>query len=72
VINSLAGCGKTVSAWQNFDGLRVWNKPGLSGCLVCLVYLVSLGQPNKPDKPNRLNEQDGLADFFSILRNGRM
>jgi hypothetical protein len=48
-------------------------------CLVYLVYPVSLVQPNKqdkqnkpikrdrPDRPNRLNEQDRLADFFSIL-----
>jgi len=34
---------------------------------VCLVHLVSLMQPHKPDRPNRPNEQDGLADFFSIL-----
>jgi hypothetical protein len=34
---------------------------------VCLVQLVRLMQPNKPDRPNRLNEQDRLADFFSIL-----
>ena len=31
---------------------------------VCLVHLVSLMQPNKPDRPN---EQDRLADFFSVL-----
>ncbi len=31
------------------------------------VHLVSLMQPNKPDRPNRPNEQEGLADFFSIL-----
>ncbi len=30
----------------------------------CLVHLVSLMQPDGPDRPN---EQDGLADFFSIL-----
>ena len=47
--------------------------------LVHLVYSVSLDQPNKqdkpnkpikrdrPDRPNRPYEQDGLADFFSIL-----
>jgi hypothetical protein len=44
--------------------------------LVHLVYPVSLVQPNKQDKPNkpikrdrpnRPNEQDRLADFFSIL-----
>jgi hypothetical protein len=35
--------------------------------LVHLVYPVSLVQPNKRDKPNRPNEQDRLADFFSIL-----
>ena len=29
-----------------------------------LVHLVSPMQPNKPDRPN---EQDRLADFFSIL-----
>jgi hypothetical protein len=61
----LAGCGKTILAQQNFDGLHVWDKPGLSGYLVCLV---SLMQPNTPDRPNRPNEQDRLADFFSILR----
>ncbi len=27
----LAGCGKTISLEQNFDGLHVWGKPGLSG-----------------------------------------
>ena len=27
----LAGCGKTILAQQNFDGLHVWDKPGLSG-----------------------------------------
>jgi hypothetical protein len=49
-------------------------------CLVCLVslvhlvdlvYPVGLVQPNnrdRPDRPNRLNEQDRLADFFSILQ----
>jgi len=37
---------------------------------VFLVHLVSLIQPNKPDRPNRLNEQDWLADFFSILLEG--
>jgi hypothetical protein len=25
----LEGCGKTISAQQNFDSLHVWNKPGL-------------------------------------------
>jgi hypothetical protein len=35
--------------------------------LVCLVHLVSLIQLNKPDRLNRPNEQDKLADFFSIL-----
>ena len=64
---TLAGCGKAVSAQQNFEGLHVWNKPGLSGYLVCLVHLVSLMQPNKPDRSNRPNKQDRLADFFSIL-----
>jgi hypothetical protein len=37
---------------------------------VYLVHLVSFGQPNTRDKlnrPNRPNEQDKLADFFSIL-----
>ena len=34
---------------------------------VCLVHLVNLMQPNKLDRPNRPNEQDRLADFFSIL-----
>jgi hypothetical protein len=53
--------------------IRGVTKPGLSGYLVCLVhmvYLVDLVQPNNPDRPNRLNrpnEQDRLADFFSIL-----
>jgi hypothetical protein len=28
---ALAGCGTTISAQQNFDGPRVWQKPGLSG-----------------------------------------
>ena len=51
-------------ARETFDGPHVWDKPGLSGYLVCLVHLVSLMQPNKPDRPN---EQDRLADFFSIL-----
>ena len=49
-------------ARENFDGLHVWGKPGLSG------YLVSLMQPNKPDRPNRPNEQDRLANeqhFYS-------
>jgi hypothetical protein len=32
-----------------------------SVCSVCLVYLVELDQPDRP------NEQDRLADFFSIL-----
>jgi hypothetical protein len=64
---SFTGCGKTMLARWSFDGLHVWDKPGLSGYLVCLVHLVSLMQPNKPDRPNRPNEQDGLADFFSIL-----
>jgi hypothetical protein len=27
-------------------------------------------QPNKPDRPNRPDEQDGLAEFFSILLGG--
>jgi hypothetical protein len=51
-------------AYENFDGPHVWDKPGLSSCL---VHLVSLIQPNKPDRPNRQDEQDRLADFFSIL-----
>ncbi len=34
---TLAGCGKTISAGQNFDGSHVWDKPGLSGYLVHLV-----------------------------------
>ena len=59
----LACCGKTILPRQNFKGLHVWDKPGLSGYLVCLVHLVSLMQPNKPDRPNRPNEQDRLADF---------
>jgi hypothetical protein len=54
-------------ARENVAGQQVWNKPGLSSCLVCLVHLVSLIQPNKPDRLNRPNEQDRLADFFSIL-----
>jgi hypothetical protein len=52
--------------------------------LVCFVYLADLvrlvsfvqpnkrdkpNRPNKPERPNRPNEQDGLADFFSILIN---
>ena len=36
----LAGCGKTILAQQNFDGLHVWDKSGLSGYLVCLVSLI--------------------------------
>jgi hypothetical protein len=51
-------------AHENVDGTQVWDKPGLSSCL---VHLVSLIQPNKPDRPNRPNEQDRLTDFFSIL-----
>ena len=27
----LTGCGKTISALQNFDGLDVWDKPSLTG-----------------------------------------
>jgi hypothetical protein len=27
----LAGCGKTISVQQNFDGLHICDKPGLSG-----------------------------------------
>ena len=27
----LANCGNIISAQQNFRGLHVWNKPGLSG-----------------------------------------
>ena len=38
----LAGCGKTISVQQNFDGPHVWHKSGLSGYLVCLVHLVDL------------------------------
>ena len=49
---------------ENFDGPHVWDKPGLSGYL---VYLVGLVQPNRRDRPDRPNEQDRLADFFSIL-----
>jgi len=52
---ALTGCGKIL-----------WHKPGLSGYLVNLVGLV---QPNKQDRPDRPNEQDRLADFFSILLN---
>jgi hypothetical protein len=63
-VESVAGCGKTISTQQNFDVLQVWNKPGLSGYLVDLVHLVSFVQPKKPDKPNKPNEQDGLADFI--------
>ena len=63
----LAGCGKTISAQQNFIGLHVWDKPGLSGYLVCLVHLVSPIQLNKPDRPNKPNEQHRLADFFNSL-----
>ncbi len=58
---------KIMWARQNFTGRHVWDKPGLSGYLVCLVHLVILIQPNKPDRRNRPNEQDRLADFFSIL-----
>jgi hypothetical protein len=50
------GCGKTISAQQNFDGLHVWDRLGLSGYLVCLVHLVGLIQPNKPDQPDRPEE----------------
>ena len=64
---ALAVCGKTISAQQSLDGLHVRDKPGLSGYLVYLVHLVSLMQPNKPERLNRPNEQDRLADFFSIL-----
>ena len=66
----LGARGKTVSAQQDFDGLHVWGKPGLSGYLVCLVhlvylvclvhlvYLVRLVQPNKQDKLNKPNKRD--------------
>jgi len=60
---------KTSRLRENYVGPRelrgphVWDKPGLSGHL---VRLVSLMQPNKPDRPNGPNEQDRLADFFSI------
>ncbi len=64
VIPTLADCGKTILARENFDSPHVWDKPGLSGYL---VYLVSLIQPNTPDRPNRPHEQDRLADCFSIL-----
>jgi hypothetical protein len=57
-------------AREPFDGPHVWDKPGLSGYLVCLVHLVSLMQSNKSDRPNRPEEQDRLADFFSILLGG--
>ena len=36
-------------------------------CLVCLVKQDQLDERNKPDGPNRPNEQDRLADCFSIL-----
>jgi hypothetical protein len=62
-VESVTGCGNTILTQHNFDGLQVWDKPGLSGYLVDLVHLVSFVQPKKPDKPNKPNEQDGLADF---------
>jgi hypothetical protein len=31
------------------------------------VWLASCNQTNQTDRPNRPHEQDGLADFFSIL-----
>src|SRR2546427_5550253 len=34
---------------------------------VCLVCLVKQDQQDEQNKPDRPNEQDGLADFFSIL-----
>ena len=37
------------------------------GFLVCLVYLVKQDQQDEQNKSDRPNEQDGLADFFSIL-----
>jgi hypothetical protein len=56
----LVGCGKTVLVRENFDP-RVWHHPGLSGHLIYLV------QANNRDRLNRPNEQDRLANFFSIL-----
>jgi len=44
----LTGCGKTISAQQNFDGLHAWASPVYLVYLVylvdlvCFVYLVSL------------------------------
>ena len=43
------------------------DQAGLSGYLVHLVSLVDLVYLVSLDRPNRLNEQDSLADFFSIL-----
>jgi hypothetical protein len=34
---------------------------------VCLVCLVKQDQQDEQNKPDRPNEQDGLADFLSIL-----
>ena len=63
----LGACEKTVSAQQDFDGLHVWGKPGLSGYLVCLVQPNKQDKLNKPNKRDRPNEQDRLADFSNIL-----
>jgi len=30
-VAALAGCGKTISAQRNFEGMHVWDKPGVSG-----------------------------------------
>ena len=47
--------GKTISAQQNLDGPRIWDKPGLSGLSglfgrsVWFIRLVSFNQTNETD-----------------------
>jgi len=65
------GCGAEVSRGEDRlagkrcglseNGPQVWEKALLSGYHVSPVSLM------QPDRPSRPNEQDRLADFFSIL-----
>ena len=77
--SALAGCGK-LSWHARTSIIRTWGANPV--CLVIwflwsiwFVWFIELGpvQPSKPDRPfkpdrlNRPNEQDRLADSFSIL-----
>jgi hypothetical protein len=55
-------------ARENFDGLHVWDMPGLSGYLVSLVHLVV--RFNQINETNQINQSDSPGRLFQHPASG--